>query len=86
MPGYQKTTLPLFLVSVVALSLTMSRAPLALGHETDQFTPPAGREFADIGDELTKTAYTAVDRGVNKINAKIKGEIDAGPFAMSRFQ
>jgi cytohesin len=56
----------------------MSLAPMARGHETDQFTPPAGREFADIGDELTKTAYNAIDRGVNKINAKIKGEIDAG--------
>ena len=71
-----KTTLALFLA--VALSLVATRAPLARAHETDQFTPPAGREFADIGDELTKTAYTAIDKGVNKINGRIKGEIDAG--------
>ena len=74
-----KTTFPLFFA--IALSLMVMRAPLARAHETDQFTPPAGREFADIGDELTKTAYTAIDKGVNKINAKIKGEIDAGRSA-----
>ena len=71
-----KTTFPLFFA--IALSLMVTRAPVARAHETDQFTPPAGREFADIGEELTKTAYTAIDRGVNKINAKIKGEIDGG--------
>src|SRR5688500_18631960 len=66
-----------FSVLTMALCL-MSIARPATAHETDQFTLPAGREFADIGDELTKTAYTAIEKGVNKINGRIKGEIDAG--------
>ena len=64
--------LPVF----VALCV-MAVAGVARAHETDQITPPAGREFAEIGDELTKTAYTALEKGVNKINGRIKGEIEA---------
>src|SRR5688500_4582661 len=66
----------LLLLSVALCLMTI--APSAIAHETDQFTLPAGREFADIGEELTITAYTAIEKGVNKINGRIKGEIEAG--------
>ncbi|MEA2711922.1 MAG: hypothetical protein QOF78_4523 [Phycisphaerales bacterium] len=64
--------------TLLALALCfLAVARPARAHETDQFTPPAGREFAEIGDELTKTAYTAIEKGVNKINGRIKGELEA---------
>ena len=68
----------------ILLTVALCLAPFASSanaHETDQFTLPAGREFADIGDELTITAYTAIEKGVNKINARIKEEVDAGRSA-----
>lgn len=63
--------------TLLLLSVALCLASPAAAHETDQFTLPAGREFADIGQELTKTAYTAIEQGVNRINSRIKGEIDA---------
>jgi ankyrin repeat protein len=59
---------------VVAL-LTLAGAIPVFAHETDQFTVPPGREFADIGDTLTVWAYRAVDSGVDRTNNKIKAAI-----------
>ena len=66
-------------LALLAFALGLASFALtANAHETDQFTLPAGREFADIGDEFTKTAYTAIEKGVNRLNARIKSEIDGG--------
>ena len=43
-------------------------AAVSWAHETDQFTLPEGREFADIGRFLNEWAYGAIERGVNKVN------------------
>ena len=50
----------------------------ALGHETDQFTTPIGREFADLGPFLNQWAYDLLDDGVNKTNAEIHAVIEIG--------
>ncbi|MGB7159449.1 MAG: ankyrin repeat domain-containing protein, partial [Tepidisphaeraceae bacterium] len=57
-----------------ALILTGAAAP-AIAHETDQFTVPAGREFADLGNALSRWAYRAVETGVNRTNTKIQGAV-----------
>jgi hypothetical protein len=55
---------------LVILSAILTRP--ALAHETDQFTIPPNREFADVGPLVSQWAYDAIQTGVNKINEKIK--------------
>lgn len=47
----------------------------ASAHETDQFTVPPGREFADIGGTLSRWGYRAVESGVDRTNNKIRAAI-----------
>lgn len=68
--------LPVVAACVVAAGLTITVTCRA--HETDQYSLPAGREFVDLGDYLTAYVYGALDRGVNKTNAKIRAEVNAG--------
>ncbi|HEV8379938.1 MAG TPA: ankyrin repeat domain-containing protein [Tepidisphaeraceae bacterium] len=53
----------------VALILLLSSTVVA--HETDQFLLPPYRQFADIGDVLTRWAYDLLERAVEKTNAEI---------------
>ncbi len=57
------------------LLLTVS---VAWGHETDQYAAPAGRDMADLGDYFTRWIYDAIDRGVNKTNARIRSAVESG--------
>ncbi len=41
-------------------------------HETDQFTVPVGKRFADLGDHLTEMAYDAIEAAVERTNANIR--------------
>src|SRR5688500_3200859 len=65
-------------VILVALGFALATPHLAIAHETDQFTVPPGREFADLSDYFTRWAYKAVDEGVKATNSKIKNAQDAG--------
>ncbi len=58
-----------------ALALVLALALPATAHETDQYTVPAAREFADIGDSLTRLAYKAIEGGVAKTNDRIRSAI-----------
>src|SRR5262249_15453878 len=62
------------LIAVAALmALTQWLAPReAPGHETDQFTLPPGREFADLKDYITRWAFDIMERGVEKTNERIR--------------
>jgi len=60
---------------VIALILALSARP-AQAHETDQFTLPPGREFADFGNYLNRFFHNAVVRGVEQQNNKIKSAVD----------
>jgi len=62
---------------ITSLGLLLVPA-LVHGHETDQFTIPPGREFADIADELTAWAYGAIERGVEKVNRRIEQAVKSG--------
>jgi ankyrin repeat protein len=59
------------------LLMWASAAPL-WAHETDQFTVPPDRKFADLGGYFNRWAYRAIEQGVNVTNAQIHKAIDAG--------
>jgi ankyrin repeat protein len=59
-------------LSCFVVALTLAAALPAIAHETDQFTIPPQREFADLGPYFTQWAYDAIERGVQKTNFKIK--------------
>src|SRR5688572_12108554 len=61
-----------WLVIALLMMTTSARA-----HETDQFTLPAGREFADLGGHLTNWAYLTIERGVEKTNRRIQTAVQA---------
>lgn len=54
------------------LALLLAATIPAWGHETDQFTWPGNREFADLGREMNAWMYDAIERGVEKTNAEIR--------------
>lgn len=53
-------------------------APRAAAHETDQFTTPAGREFADLGPFFNRWAYDLIEGGVQRTNRQIRDSIERG--------
>jgi ankyrin repeat protein len=53
---------------LLALGLTQQ----VRGHESDQYTLPPGREFADLGDYLNRWAYETIQEGVDQTNARIR--------------
>ena len=58
---------------ILAGLLLVAQAP---AHETDQFTTPPGREFADIGPFLSRWMYRHIERAVAKTNDEIRRRID----------
>jgi len=50
----------------------------AAAHETDNFTIPPGREFADLGPYLSRWVYGLIDKGVAQVNREIQAAMDAG--------
>ncbi len=57
--------------AVLLLCLALAPAPAA-AHETDQFSVPMGKQFADLSDHITDLAYDALVKGVEKTNRKIR--------------
>jgi ankyrin repeat protein len=47
-------------------------------HETDQYTMPVGREFADLGPHFSAAVYGAIVQAVDRTNAAIKGSLRQG--------
>jgi ankyrin repeat protein len=60
-----------------ALALSL---PVA-AHETDQYTLPAGRDFADLGPYLTRIVHGALVDAVARTNVAIESAIDHGASA-----
>lgn len=65
-----KSRFPFVLLVLLALALP------ANAHETDQFTLPPGREFADLSDYFTRVFYDAMARAVEKQNSRIKTAVE----------
>jgi len=53
------------------LFVVMAQAPALRAHETDQFTVPPDRKFADLGDYFNRWAYVTISHGVDQANTKI---------------
>jgi len=47
-------------------------------HETDQYTLPVGREFADLGPHFSAAVYEAIVQAVDRTNAAIKRSLRQG--------
>ena len=50
----------------------------AAGHETDQFTVPLGKEFADLGEHLGGQFYETIESAVERTNGQIRRAIESG--------
>jgi hypothetical protein len=59
----------------LAVVITLFAALVAGAHETDQFTVPPNRKFADLGDYFDRWAYRAIEQGVGISNAQIRQAI-----------
>lgn len=64
--------------SCLVLALLSLVLPVSSAHETDQYAIPAGREMPDLGDYFSRWVYSAIDRGVESTNARIRSAVDAG--------
>jgi ankyrin repeat protein len=71
--GSKRKSAALAIVLLVALTVSPQ---FAIGHETDQFTLPQGREFADYSAPLTRLAYKAIAEGVARQNNRIQSAVD----------
>jgi ankyrin repeat protein len=65
------------------VAMLMTCAPLAgmapaLSHESEQYTLPAGRDFADLGPYFSKIAYDAVVGATAETNDAIARAIESG--------
>jgi hypothetical protein len=73
-PAPHRTAAPkaLNFIARLALALLVLRSAAALGHETDQYTLPVGRQFADLGPYFSHTVHGAIVAAVKQTNAAIK--------------
>ena len=52
-------------------------APNVAGHETDQYTLPPQRQFAEVGGYLTRYMYDAVAKGADAQNSRIRSAVNS---------
>ncbi len=68
----------LYLVMGLTLALLALGSLTAVAHETDQYTLPVGREFAELGPHFSRVFYNAVVEAVNSTNASINRSLRNG--------
>jgi hypothetical protein len=66
------------LAAGIGLAVLALQPPTVGASETDQYTLPVGREFADLGLYFSRTVYTAIVEAVNEANAGI-GDANGNP-------
>lgn len=64
------------IAALIVLAVPAGGAERARGHETDQYTLPTGREFADLRYEMSDYVRGVVQRGVERLNARIRSTLD----------
>jgi len=63
----------------LALAILALQSLTVAAHETDQYTLPVGREFADLGRHFSRIVHAAIAEAVDDANAEIKRSLgDAG--------
>lgn len=65
------------LIAACLATAALAGAP-AHSHESEQYTLPIGRDFADLGPYFTKIAYEAVVAAANETNAAIRDAVERG--------
>jgi ankyrin repeat protein len=65
------------LTLLVLLVVVAAASPYAEGHETDQYTLPPRRQFAEVGPYLTRLVYDAVAKGAQQQNNRIHSAVNA---------
>ena len=60
------------LAAGLLLAVLAMRAPAACASETDQYTLPVGRAFADLRVYFSRTVHAAVVEAVDETNAAIR--------------
>jgi hypothetical protein len=78
----QRRTRSGLLKSALAGSLATALAALccspAAAHETDQYTLPVGRQFADLGPHLSRIVHAAIVDAVSATNGEIERSLSDG--------
>jgi len=64
--------------AALATSLMVGAGPPVQAHESDQYTLPAGRDFADLGPLLSRNVLAAIRDAVARTNAEIDNALAAG--------
>jgi Ankyrin repeats (3 copies) len=60
-----------------ACALLLAQAPAVLAHESEQYTLPVGRNFADLGPYFSRIVYDAIVGAVAETNAAISSAVDS---------
>ena len=76
-PRRRRALAPLLAVAV-ATGLMFGAGPPVQAHESDQYTLPAGRDFADLGPLLSRNFLAAIRDAVAGTNAAIDSALAAG--------
>jgi ankyrin repeat protein len=72
------------LAALLATSgLVLIPAPPAQAHESEQYTLPVGRDFADLGPYFSRIFYDAIVGAVAEANAAIRATLEDQPTATS---
>lgn len=62
----------------LAAALVLSHAAPALAHESEQYTMPTGRDFADLGPYFSRIVYDAIIRAADHANGAIADVVAGG--------
>jgi ankyrin repeat protein len=65
-------------VAGLTLALLVLHPSPAAAHESDQYTLPVGREFADLGPYFTRVVYDAIVEAVRDTNTAIERSLQGG--------
>ena len=65
-------------VAGLAIALLVAHAEPVSAHESEQYTLPVGREFADLGPYLSRIVYDAIVAAVAQTNAEIAKATETG--------
>ncbi|HQR56288.1 MAG TPA: ankyrin repeat domain-containing protein [Burkholderiaceae bacterium] len=76
-PGKVREHARRMLAAVLACGTLACTAP-ALSHESEQYTLPAGRDFADLGPYFTRIVYDAVAAAAAETNTELERAVAAG--------
>lgn len=68
----------LMLLVVILVPSMLALGPKAHANETDQFTMPLGKEFADLGDYFSRQKYDVLVQVVDQANARIHDALRDG--------